>query len=715
MPSSSSSSEEVQPTHSASYTRVNSPALSSHVPQPHSARSAQSGVGLGLGTPTHSTHPHSAHLIINDRPDADTESEYNSDRDGDDADPFVISSSASSAHLRSLVLNRQISYPLNLNKQSSTAPGSTLPNPWDSSGVKPSEGDQRRRELIELVNGMDNGYLGPAQTYEYDNFSDDEYTGEQGLAISPSENFDNNMVATLNPRDENRAYLGRRSPGTGQATPRQQSSAPTSVAFSRERYKYSPPSNRSGAPARDPATEAHKRDKGAEFSPLSEYSDEEVQYGPNKAGPFSSQRARRSPLTKDRSFRSPREGDHPLPSHHSPDRHPIDGVVSPTSTQPYGSGPARSVERMHRTSRESPATGSLKTHFDATRSQGGIRSRPWVREREVMQCPPAHVQDTPLTHADSSSSIERLRWQLEDQGISVGAEAIFGQLGARRQFIANEDSSAPSRQTGKERKISTNSSSKSSSPKEIPGSLPLPTTNLPNSRDVPRAYEETNTVQPPRRVERSSQAFDHEQRTWLSTISSSAYHSLLDRYGEVEIKRQQIIWDLCETERTFVKRLQTFVRLFIRPLRMKDSVTWLAGVPTEVARLFDWLEDIINLHAQIASALRAVVSEQYPIVMRIAGRVRSFVARLEVHQPYIVRLESTALMIKRLSGEPSDDFGEFVRIQQEQEVCHGWSVEAFLVEPVDRLLDYPIHFKVRTTTILFSVHQNDHILSSRGS
>jgi len=132
---------------------------------------------------------------------------------------------------------------------------------------------------------------------------------------------------------------------------------------------------------------------------------------------------------------------------------------------------------------------------------------------------------------------------------------------------------------------------------------------------------------------------------------------------------------------------------------MKDSVTWLAGVPPEVARLFDWLEDLINIHAQISSALRAIVSEQYPIVMRIARRIRSFVSRLEVHQPYVVRLESTTLLIKRLTGESGSDFGEFIRIQQEQDECNGWSVEAFLVEPVNRLVDYPIHFKVRIRTI----------------
>jgi hypothetical protein len=352
---------------------------------------------------------------------------------------------------------------------------------------------------------------------------------------------------------------------------------------------------------------------------------------------------------------------------------------------------------------------------DGAHNSGGTQSLDRVRERKGAQRSPAPIRDTTLPHADSSSSIESLRWQHEDQEISVDAEAIFEQLrvGKGRLPAENETSSVHSQRQVKEWKSQTNYPSKAS-PRDTPNSFPQTTTDTPNSHDVVRVYEGTNSIQEARRDARSSQAFEPEHRTWLSTISSSAYHSLLDRYGEVEIKRQQIIWDLCETERAFVRRLQTFKQLFIRPLRMKDSVTWLAGVPMEVARLFDWLEDIINLHAQISSALRAVVSEQYPIVMRIAGRVRSFVSRLEVHQPYVVRLESTTLLIKRLSGESSSDFGEWIRIQQEQDECHGWSVEAFLVEPVNRLVDYPIHFKVRfTSRMSLNISKNPHFIIQR--
>ncbi|KII84804.1 hypothetical protein PLICRDRAFT_62625, partial [Plicaturopsis crispa FD-325 SS-3] len=108
------------------------------------------------------------------------------------------------------------------------------------------------------------------------------------------------------------------------------------------------------------------------------------------------------------------------------------------------------------------------------------------------------------------------------------------------------------------------------------------------------------------------------------------------------------------------------VRLFITPLRVQQSNAWIAGVPTEVARLFDWLEDILNLHSQMLSMLQTARTEQHPIVELLAESIRVFIPRLEVYQPYLVRLEEVADMIRQLmTGETAvSDFGEFVKIQQ---------------------------------------------------
>ncbi|KAI0248546.1 hypothetical protein BJV78DRAFT_1284727 [Lactifluus subvellereus] len=697
VPSSSSSSEEVEASQPVSNT--DPPTASLHTAQrnyPYDRRPPQLGVGLGL-TRMSNIHAHSrshaAPLAASDRPGTNIENEHNYGLDDEDADPLAVSSSSSSAYLRSLTPNRRTLRSPNLTRNIGTTSGGILPNPWGSSDVKLNESDQRRRELIELVNEMDHGSLGSAQPYDYDSLSDDEYAGEQGLAISPSDNFDNNTNTPL--RTGGGDDLRRQSlvSGTGQATPRQSS---TRIALAGEHTEYSPLTNLPGALGRvnNQTVVAHRKVQEPEFSPLSEYSDDdEAQYGTNNTGvSLPPQRNYRGPLTRDL-FRSKHEGDYPLSSRESSNRAPIVSPALPISTRHRSSGTEGCSEKARRTSHESPVASSPKVNFHGTHSSAGTRSLSRVRERNGTQRSPARASDTPLPHADSASSMSSPRWRNEDQGISVNAEVVFEQLSTGRQSAAIGNSPARSQWQGKGRKLSTVYPIKSPSPRETPNSHSQPVADPLESHNIQRAYEGMGPVPLAQRDQRNSQASGSEQRTWLSTVSSSVYHSLRDRYGEVEMERQQIIWDLCETERTFVRRLRTFVRLFICPLRMKDSVTWLAGVPPEAARLFDWLEDIINIHAQLSSALRAIVSEQYPIVQRIAGKVRSFVSHLEVHQPYVVRLESTTLLIKRLTEESSSDFGEFIRIQQEQDECHGWSVEAFLVEPVNRLVDYPIHFK----------------------
>ena len=700
VPSSSSSSEEIETSQPAS--NADPLVASSHITQRNYPYDRKPPVGLGLGTPTRlsNIHAHSrshaAPLAASDMPEIKIENEHNFGLGDEDAGALAVSSSASSAYLHSLTPNRRTLRSPKLTRNIGTTSGGILPNPWDSSDVKLNESDQRRRELIELVNEMDHGFLGSAQSYDYDSLSDDEYAGEQGLAISPSDNFDNNTNTPLRLGDGDDLRRLSLVSGTNQATPRQR---PMRIALAGEHTEYSPLTNLPSTLGRvnNQTVVAHRKEQEPEFSPLSDYSDdEEAQYSPNNTGAsLPPQRNHRGPLTHDL-LRSKHEGDYHLSSRESSNRAPIVSPALPIPTR-RGSGTGDCSEKARRTSRESPVASSPKANFHGTHSSAGTRNLSRVRERNGgTQHSPARVSDAPLPHTDSASSISSLRWHNEDQDISVSAEVVFEQLNTGRQSAAIGDPPAQSQWQSKGRKLPTVYPTKSPSPRETPISHPQSVANLPKSHDIHRAYEGVDPVLLAQREQRNSQASGSEQRTWLSTISSSVYHSLQDRYGEVEMERQQIIWDLCETERIFVRRLRTFVRLFICPLRMKDSVTWLAGVPPEVARLFDWLEDIINIHAQLSSALRAIVSEQYPIVRHIAGKVRSFVSHLEVHQPYVVRLESTTLLIKRLTEESSSDFGEFIRIQQEQDECHGWSVEAFLVEPVNRLVDYPIHFKVRT-------------------
>ncbi|KAH7914933.1 hypothetical protein BJ138DRAFT_1078560 [Hygrophoropsis aurantiaca] len=193
------------------------------------------------------------------------------------------------------------------------------------------------------------------------------------------------------------------------------------------------------------------------------------------------------------------------------------------------------------------------------------------------------------------------------------------------------------------------------------------------------------------------QAADEEDEDPSDSDSCNSWEAfrelVLSRYGEVEICRQQLIWELTDTEADFVSQLQNMVKVFIRPLRVRNSKAWITGVPPDVARLFDWLEDIVHLHSQILASLISSRRFNHDSLELIGDSLRIFIPKFEIYQPFLVKLEFVAALIEQLVNDQSSDFGEFVRLQEASRDCTGWSLEKYLVEPVNRLARYPDYFR----------------------
>ncbi|KAG9312502.1 hypothetical protein JVU11DRAFT_6893 [Chiua virens] len=168
---------------------------------------------------------------------------------------------------------------------------------------------------------------------------------------------------------------------------------------------------------------------------------------------------------------------------------------------------------------------------------------------------------------------------------------------------------------------------------------------------------------------------------------------LLDTYGDVEVRRHRFVWELTESEDGFVKQLQNMIQLFILPLRVRDTRMWVSGIPSDVTKLFDWLDDIVRVHAQLSAALAARQIVDHPRLQIISEVFRGFIPRLETYQPYLVKLEFTASVIDGLIHEGKNDFGDFIKLQEASERCRGWSLEKYLIEPVNRLAQYPEMFR----------------------
>jgi hypothetical protein len=336
--------------------------------------------------------------------------------------------------------------------------------------------------------------------------------------------------------------------------------------------------------------------------------------------------------------------------------------------------------------KESVFVEGKRTHAWDTTAQDQSSEAVAARERKALGIPPSDsdgiFQRTGvMAHTDSvlSSVDSALSLQGCDE-LSFGAEELFRKLSGKSDFTSFEKSS----DTGGDH---TNI---------LPPSPPKPTWRNPASghTNAPSHCEnlDSHTYRQCQAEATAPDSQKHGRRSF--SLSKATGDSLPDQNDELELRRQEVIRELWETEKNFVQLMRIMIGLFIRPLRMKNTRVWIAGVPPDVARLFDWLEDILNLHKQIFSVLQTSLAGQSRIVKRVAAPLRNVITRFEVYQPYMVRLGDVTETIQRSRQASDNDFGEFVLIQERSPDCRGWNLERFLTEPLNRLESYPNLFGV---------------------
>ena len=192
--------------------------------------------------------------------------------------------------------------------------------------------------------------------------------------------------------------------------------------------------------------------------------------------------------------------------------------------------------------------------------------------------------------------------------------------------------------------------------------------------------------------------------SWRSTLGPGVFNALSIQHGGMEIERQQVIHELVASDREFVKFSRKVIRSYFLPLRTRDSRAWLPGIPPDIARLFDWLEDIVNLHAAISRALAPliVVWKEGMIVERVAGTLRGFVPQLEIYMPYLVKLESSKATMRWYVERDEGAFGEYLRMKAgEAPATDGeGALERLVREPSSQLAKYVELFQVRSSLLM---------------
>ncbi|KAG1744927.1 uncharacterized protein EDB91DRAFT_168184 [Suillus paluster] len=269
-----------------------------------------------------------------------------------------------------------------------------------------------------------------------------------------------------------------------------------------------------------------------------------------------------------------------------------------------------------------------------------------------------------LTHADSDmSSIAGNTWQYECEDDGMHTDSLLDRL-TTQEF---------------ERSMNTQPTQS-----DLSNAASESTVSARSMSSVAREFVHSDRKNAHRDHQRSSVDI---YRSW-----EDFRQHVLEQFGEIEVRRQEIVWKLAESEATFVTNLQNMVQLFILPLRVRSTKVWVSGVPDDVSRLFDWLEDIVHLHTKLSASLVSGRDVRTPNLQFVGEILRPFVAKLEIYQPYLVKLEFVATRIEHLVALEKSDIGDFIKLQERSSACQGWTLEKYLVEPVHRLSQYPDFF-----------------------
>ena len=351
---------------------------------------------------------------------------------------------------------------------------------------------------------------------------------------------------------------------------------------------------------------------------------------------------------------------------------------------------------------------------------------------------PDSFHEDPLLEPDApegmggQSTPESERWVMDanesSAGFSTAAQALFGKLeggttskdgeqrpsGLRHSKRDHDSESMESRRFSASRGASTSSHARARSiqgdietrrPERVSGTMSA-SSSAPSLYDEAEEYhkEVLPQLRRPHPTPAAScaqshrdarESYDRLGTSWRATMHPATYDSLIRIRGDCEMDRQELIYAFTRAHAAFVRHLRTIVKIFVVPLRRKHSKVWLPGVPSDVARVFDWLEDILVLHASLADALEVLTEpwNREDVVLEFAKEIRSFVPRLEVYQPYIVRVESVRETILK-AREKQEEFGEFVALREKMGECGGMSLADLLLLPVKQLHTSVETFKV---------------------
>jgi transcription termination factor NusB len=178
-----------------------------------------------------------------------------------------------------------------------------------------------------------------------------------------------------------------------------------------------------------------------------------------------------------------------------------------------------------------------------------------------------------------------------------------------------------------------------------------------------------------------------EQKLWINSVPKE----IAEKVSEKEKKRQEVISEICYTERDFVKDLEYLRDFWISPLRSKASPIPPQRREKVVRTIFSNIIDHPSIHNVSSGFASALTSRQQkePIVHNIGDKFLDFVPQFE---PFIYygskQLEGKFEFENERSINPY--FSKFVDEIERRKESRKLELNGYLTKPTTRLARYPL-------------------------
>ncbi|KAI0112972.1 CNH-domain-containing protein [Daldinia grandis] len=178
-----------------------------------------------------------------------------------------------------------------------------------------------------------------------------------------------------------------------------------------------------------------------------------------------------------------------------------------------------------------------------------------------------------------------------------------------------------------------------------------------------------------------------EQKLWINTVPKEIAESVGDR----EKKRQEVISEICYTERDFVKDLEYLRDFWILPLRSKGSPIPAARREEVVQNIFSNIIDHPSIHSVSSRFAKALTERQQknPVVKNLGDIFLEIVPQFE---PFILygskQLEAKFEFENERSSNPY--FAKFVEEIERRKESRKLELNGYLTKPTTRLARYPL-------------------------